>query len=72
MGFNALITILVSHILFIKTTVTKQQAASLLGSNLSEVLFGRQNKVIYAERKRERGVGCKVKTTGDLLVFNAP
>lgn len=67
-----LTTILASHILLIKTTVTKQHAVSLLGNNLSEVLFGRQNKMIYAERKRERGVGCKVKTTGDLLVFKAP
>lgn len=52
-SMNLLITILASHKLFIKTAGTKQQAARLLGSNISKMLFGRQNNTMCAEKKRD-------------------
>lgn len=66
---HLLITILASHKLFTKTSGTKQQAARLLSSNLSKMLFGRQNNMLCAEKERE-GLSSKVNTTGDLLVFS--
>lgn len=70
-SMHPLITISASHKLFIKTSGTKQQAARLLlGSNLSKMLFGRQNNMKCAEKEREKGLSCKVRTTGDLLVFS--
>lgn len=68
-SMHLVIIILASHKLFIKTSGTKQQAARVLGSNLSKMLFGRQNNMVCAEKERE-GLSCKVKTTGNFLVFS--
>lgn len=50
---HLLITILASHKLFIKISSTKQHAATLLSSNLSKMLFGRQNNMMCSEKERE-------------------